>query len=321
MFKFIIENLQVSLMAFMGVVSAVYALLGLERRPVDVEEPEPGWTYRAGYWKRVVAVAASGVALVAGLAFVPRGYAGVVFDANNGVLETELQPGLNFVVPFKQIVTNVNTQIQIYRHIGVNPLTGEKVFQHTQDTQEIQVPIAVNYRVDPEYADYVYSELAGGAFTIIEPALLRALRTAIGSYSLEDIAPNQVAITTLIEDEIRPQLALHGITIEYVAIEDTIAKPGIIDAIETERIAERNKLTAIHNRDIAITNAEAAVATATGEAESISVIAKAEQDRQSRLNMTPSEYVWYTRWNGQVPSVIAGDSGGFIFDIPQLSVE
>lgn len=316
MTNFIITHLQVVTMAVALLITGVFALAGFRRvTTTDLTAPERGleadstsWAYKSGHWKKVTGLGSTLLVLAATWAFVPRGYEGVVFDATeNGVLEQELSQGLHAVVPFKQIVANVDTRIQAYTH------NDEKVFQHTFDTQEIRIPITVNYQISD--ASYVYGEIAGGPATLIQPLALRSLRTAIGQYELEAVAAHQAEINTVIELELQAQLADQGIAIQFVSILDTIPQRGIIAAIEEEKVAERKKLTAEHNRDIAFTNAEAAVFTAEGEGKAMERIALAEQARQTALGMSPSEYIWYNTWNGALPSVIA-DASQFILPLP-----
>jgi regulator of protease activity HflC (stomatin/prohibitin superfamily) len=280
------------------------ALTGFSRQG---EEEDKTLHYSRKRLRTAILVALAGFVVTSTVTFTPKGYDGVVLDLGAGILEQELATGVNLVVPIVQHVSNVNVQTQIYRHN--NP----DVWQHTADTQEIRVPVAINWRTGN--ASFVSENISGGPLTIIEPALLRALRTAIGSYSLEQIAPKQTEISERIFNEIAPQLALHGIIIEYVAIEDTIPKAGILTAIEEERIAERQKLTAEHQRDIAATRADEIRNAAAGEADAMITVANAERQRQEMLGMTAEEYVLFVKWNGAYPQVVAGDSG-LILNIP-----
>lgn len=305
--RFIVENLQVLTIALAGLAVLVSPIFGLKRVQIDDEESSVTFNKRKAL--RPLSVALVGLLAATVVSFTPRGYDGVVFSASEGVLEDELRDGLHFRLP-GSVVMNVNTQVQVYRH------NNESVFQHTLDTQEIRVPVAVNYRAGN--ASYVYEELAGGPATIIEPAVLRALRTVIGQYSLEQIAANQSVINSQIEDAIRPQLESHGLIIDFVAIEDTIGKTGIMEAIEQERIAERNKITAAHNREIAAIDADAVIETARGQAESIVRVADAERQRLNDLGMTPTEFIWYVRDNLVLPQVFTGSGTDFILPIPEL---
>jgi len=316
MISLLAQNAHIVAMGVAILAGVGIALTGLSRPMTqnpenEVDEPVRRFALRRS--RVLFGLAATGilVVLTALLPFTPRGYNGVVFDMNGGILEQELKPGINVVIPFRQYVTNVNVQTQVFRH------SDENVWQHTMDTQEIRVPIAINYSVSD--ASYVYSELANGPATVIQPAVLRALRTAIGRYSLEQIAPNQNQIAELIETEIGPQLLRNGVMIEFVAIEDTIPKAGILAAIEEERIANRQILTAEHRVEIAVFAAEEKRTAAKGEADALVTVALAERQRQELLGMSSDEYVLFTRWNGAYPQVLMGEGGGLILDIPAFA--
>ena len=249
------------------------------------------------------------IGAAATIAVVPRGYEGVVYDLNGGIVSESLSEGLHLVPPIKQHVTNINIQVGVYVH------NNEDVWQHTKDTQEIRIPIAVNWRVSD--AAYVYQYVQGDPeATIVEPALLRSLRSVIGQFELEKVSENQALINELIAELMTPQLEAHGLEVVFVAIEDTIAKADILKAIEDEKIAERNKLTAEHNRDIAFIDAEGVVYAATGEADARVLNAEARQQEQRLLGMSSVEYVWYTTWSGILPQVILGTDADFIVNLP-----
>lgn len=312
--NFIIANLHILSMVGAVAVGGLVALTGFQRQIVetaenDLEDPERVWTYRRSRIKAAGAVGGILVALTSFCVFTPKGYEGVIIDLANGVQEQELSGGqLNFVFPLKQFVTNVNTQVQVYR------FNDPKVFQHTKDTQEINVFVAVNYTVTNP--SYFIENVAGGVETILKPALLRSLRTKIGSYNVEQVAPNQTAISVALEREIASQSEGKGISVDFVAIEDIIPSRAFIAAIEEERIAARRELTAVHEKNIAITKADEARETAAGVADARIKIAEAERQQMLALGMSPAEFVWYTVWNGSLPTVVGSD--GLILELPEL---
>jgi hypothetical protein len=242
MINFVATNLQGLLQAAALLTVGVGALYGFTRTPLEDGGSTVG--YSLGKATRPILVGVAGLLVVSTVAFTPRGYAGVVFDMGAGVLAEERREGVSLTIPVWQHLSNVNVQIQVLR------LDDPEVFQHTADTQEIRVPTAINWRVQFDQADYVYRDLNNDPLRIVVGASNRALRVEVGSLEFEAISANQNSMATSMEVVLGGLLAPHGIDIILAAIEDTVAKPGIIAAIEAEKVAARNKITAAHERDI-----------------------------------------------------------------------
>lgn len=310
MIEFINTQMHLLQMAAAVLVTGAFALSGL-RRTVDAETEETAWAYRLGHLRKTIVLGAISVALMASLPYTPKGYDGVVISLASGIQDEEVGGGrVNFVWPLLEHVTNVNTKIQTFTH------NDENVYQHTADTQEIRIPISVNYQVTD--ASYVLEEVQGGPVPLVQNLTLRSLRDEIGDYSLENVAPNQAEINVAIEDTLNVDLKSQGIQAVFVSIIDTIPRPGILEAIEAEKIAERQKITAEHNLDIAKTNADAAAETADGEGRAVERLAAAREREQAALGLSPSEYIWFKTWNGQLPTVI-GEASEFILPIPETT--
>lgn len=309
MIDILMENLQAVLMVAAAIGGGIYALTGFTRETDD--EGLTRFAYTEGRWKKNMAVTACSVALMASIAIVPKGYAGVIYDLNGGIVQAELNEGLNFVVPFKQHVTNVKTQVQAWVH------NNENVFVHTADFHEIRVPFAINYRVQKDEAARMLQTVSGDpAETILQHAALQSLRTEIGRVKLDNLASEVTDIAIAIQETITPQAEAYGLEVVYVAVEDAIVNKDFIAAVNAERISEREIITAENRVEIAENDAAARVEAAKGEALAIAEIAAAREEEQTRLGLSPTEYVWFTRWDGILPSTFMGDAAEFIVDLP-----
>lgn len=317
MIDFIHENLQALLVGAALLMSGMYMLTGFERQ--KDENGETFRVYQSGRWKRNLIVAGVFILLSGTLAFVPKGYAGVIYDWDGGINQQELHEGLNFVFPIKQHVTNVNTQVTVYVH------NDETVFQHTKDFHEIRVPIAVNYRIISSEAAFVLQNIRGDIEkTIIEPAVLRSLRTEIGQVILDELAQKVAEVAENIQATIAPQALAHGIEIVYVSIEDTVVNKEFIKSVNDERISERAIITALNNVEVAINEAEEVFQRADGQARANERLADAEKyaitARAAALSFSTDEYLLWLRlqtWNGQLPDVLLGTGESeFIVNLP-----
>lgn len=308
MINFIATHLQATLMVGAALVAGIYALTGYTRFPED----DGG--YRILYArsaKRNLAVAAVLIGLTASLAPVPHGYVGVVYDLDGGIQEEELPEGLNFVIPFKQHVTNVDVRVKAW------VFNNEDVFVHTSDLHEIRVPFAVNYRIKPAEAAFVLKNVAGDpAETILSHAALTSIRTEVGLRKLDLLAQDVAAVAVAVADTISPQAERNGLEVQFVAIEDSVIDGQYIAAVKNERISERDIRTAQNNAKAAIEKANEQRNLALGEADAISIIAEARENEQARLGLTPTEYVWYTTWDGVLPTTLLGAGADFIVNLP-----
>ncbi len=294
-------NLELVLFALLLLATAGFALSGLSKGN------DENFTYDSSKLKKALAVAAVGVVVIASVAFVPAGYRGVVFSQFGGVDGNERGEGIALHLPFVQRVVKMDVRTQVY------VADSEERYVHTKDFHEVRVPVAVNYRVDPEMAAELYQNVtADYVKAIIEPAVLQALRTEIGKVRLLDLATSVADVAEGIRVTIAPQLAAHGIIATYVSIEDAIANKEFVQAVNAERIAERKILEAANLVQVAIHEAEAVEERARGEAAAVRIRADAQAEANSKIaaTVTPGliDFERWTRWNGQLPqTLLSGD--------------
>jgi regulator of protease activity HflC (stomatin/prohibitin superfamily) len=293
------------------VVVLATALTGLRRR-----KDEEGEIYYNYYWyafRRALALLVVGVVILSAVVFVPAGHRGVVFDQGGGVQAEELNEGLGLVVPFWQRASLVDVRTRVYVY---------ESFVQSQDLQEITLPIAVNYHVNPLEANVLYQTVGNKGIyekTIIDPAVFQASTQAVGQVVAADIAVSRAEIATQIAAIITPVLAPHGVVVEFVAIKDAVFDPDFIRAIKNKVIA-REKAIEEENL-IAAKEAEAqqVIAEAGGKAEAIRVVA-VQQARANDLiaasvDQRLIEWERTTRWNGVLPAtwLSSGDALDILF--------
>lgn len=302
MTKWIASNLELVLFVALVLVTGGYALSGY-RKAFDGQ----GWVFTATRAKRGAVALAVGSLVIASVSFVPAGHRGVVFSQFGGVDPNERPEGIAFHLPFAQRIVKLDVRTQVY--VADN---GER-FVHTKDFHEIRVPVAVNYRVDPTMAAELYQNVTTDYVkAIIEPAVLQALRTEIGKVRLLDLATSVSDVAEGIRATISPQLAAHGIIATYVNIEDAIADPAFVQAVNAERIAERKILEAENLVQVAIHEAQAVEERARGEAAAVRIRADAQAEANEKIaaTVTPDlvDFERWTRWNGQLPeTLLSGD--------------
>jgi regulator of protease activity HflC (stomatin/prohibitin superfamily) len=304
--NFIVTNLQALLMGAVVLGSSIVAVRGFYR--FDGDDGERSTGYETRHAKRAAIVFGVGMLLAATLAYVPAGFRGVVMSAGTGVQAEERDMGLAIVLPFWQRVHNVDVRTQVYEY---------ESFVQTKDLQEVTLPIAINYSVFPDGAAELFEEVGHDyVTTIIAPAALQASTEAAGKIIAESIAQSRAELAANIADIIRPQLARHGIGVEFVSVKDAVFDGEFLAAVKAKVIATQRAEESARLVVVAENEARQAVATADGEARAVEINAAAKQAEQSLLGMSATEYVWFKTWNGELPETWLGSDSEVIIQLP-----
>jgi len=267
-------------------------------------------------------------ALVAGLVaavvlpavvITPPGHRAAIYTLTKGVSDVERNEGLSLVFPYAQTARMVNVRTQVYK----NPT----VYAQSSDLQEITVHIAVNHHVDPDLAAEVYQTVGlDYEATVIEPAVLQLVKQEVGLVKAVDFAQNRQLLSQNIQTALTEQLAVYGVVVEFVNIEDAVFDPDFIKAVKDKVIAveeatkQENLIAAEEaKKQQVILQAEAEeqkkLIEARGAADAISSVAGA-------LGFTTDEYLeWMLigAWSGDLPTTLIGDAGDFSVLLQPLS--
>ena len=304
--NWIVTNLQALLMGAVTLGAVIIALRGLYR--FDAEDGERSTGYKPGYAKRATITFVAGILLASTIAYVPAGFRGVVMDAGSGVQHNERQEGVAIVLPFWQRVHNVNVRTQVHEY---------ESFVQTLDLQEVTLPIAINYSVDPNAAAELFQEVGHEyVATVIAPAAFQASTEAAGAIEATSIAQSRAELAASIATILTPQLESHGIIVEYVSVKDAVFDGEFLASVKAKVIASQRAQESERLVVVAKNEALQAIATAEGEALAVEINAEAKREEQSLLGMSPTEYVWFKTWNGKLPDTWLNDSGEIIVNLP-----
>ena len=192
----------------------------------------------------------------------------------------------------------------------------------SNDLQEVQTVIALNYHIDPNDANVIYQQLGEDyADRIIAPTIQESVKASVAKFNAEELITKRETVKGVIANTIRNTLSARNMIVETVFITDFKFSPAFATQIEAKVVAfqkfltEQNNLRAIQvvaNQTVvqAQAQARANVARAGGESQAIKIIT--EQLRQS-----PQYLQWQAinRWNGQMPYSLGG-SGVPFFQLP-----
>ncbi len=179
-----------------------------------------------------------------------------------------LQPGMNFIIPF---VDRVKKEIDLREQVVA--FRGAPVI--TEDNLVVLIDTVLFFQVtDPRAADYEIVNY----IQAIEQLTATMLRSVIGSMDLEDTLTSRDKINNLLRGVLDDASGKWGIRVTRVEIKAVDPPKTIVDAMEKQMRAEREKRAAILTAEGV---KQAKILTAEGEKQSN--ILTAEGEKQSAI--------------------------------------
>ncbi len=240
---------------------------------------------------------------------VQAGHRGVVLYL--GAVENRvLGEGMHFIIPFAEQVIQLEVRTLKYQ---------AEASAASNDLQEVQTVIALNYHIDPADVNAIYQQLgADYSDRIIAPTIQESVKASVAKFNAEELITKRETAKGVIAGAIRNTLSNRNIIVETVFITDFKFSQAFANQIEAKVVAfqkfltEQNNLRSIQviaNQTVvqAEAQARANVARANGESQAIKVIT-------AQLRSSPEYLQWQSinKWNGQMPYSL-GNGGGFPF--------
>src|SRR6476619_5014471 len=248
------------------------------------------------------------IVMIESVVIVEAGHRGVVLYL--GAVENRVLPeGVHFIIPFAEQVIQMEVRTQKFQ---------AEASAASNDLQEVQTVIALNYMIDPKEANKVYQLLGVNyADRVISPTIQEAVKASVAKFNAEELVTKRETAKGVIAQAIRNTLTSNNILTENVFITDFKFSEAFASQIEQKVVAfqkfltEQNNLRAVRviaNQNVvqAEAAARANIAKASGESEAIKIIT-------GQLRSSPEYLQWQAinRWNGQLP--YASGSGAVPF--------
>jgi len=252
------------------------------------------------------------VVMFESVVIVEAGHRGVVLYL--GAVENRVLPeGVHFVIPFAEQVIQMEVRTQKFQ---------AEASAASNDLQEVQTVIALNYMIDPTEANRVYQLLGVNyADRVISPTIQEAVKASVAKFNAEELVTKRETAKGVIAQAIRNTLTSNNIIVENVFITDFKFSESFAAQIEQKVVAfqkfltEQNNLRAVRviaNQNVvqAEAAARANIAKASGEAQAIELIT-------GQLRSSPEYLQWQAinKWNGQLPYASASGAVPF-FQLP-----
>ena len=248
---------------------------------------------------------------------VQAGHRGVVLYL--GTVENRvLGEGVHFVIPFAEQVIPLEVRTLKYQ---------AEATAASNDLQQVQTVIALNYHLNPADVNKVYQQLGPDyADRVIAPTIQESVKASVAKYNAEELITKRAIVKDVIANTIRNSLSAKDIVVETIFITDFKFSDAFSSQVEDKVVAFQKYLTELNNlRGIQVVanqtvvqaqaQAKANIAKASGESQAIKIIT-------SQLRQDPQYLQWQAinRWNGQLPfSLGGGQEGGTVpfFQLPQ----
>jgi prohibitin 2 len=252
------------------------------------------------------------VVLAESIVIVEAGHRGVVLYL--GAVENRvLGEGVHFIIPFAEQVVQLEVRTQKFQ---------AEATAASNDLQEVQTVIALNYRIDPQEANKIY-QILGVTYAdrVISPTIQESVKASVAKFNAEELITKRETAKSVIANAIRSTLASNNIQTQNVFITDFKFSDAFATQIEQKVVAfqkfltEQNNLRAIEvvaNQSVAQAEGQsrATAARAGGESQAIKIIT-------TQLRESPEYLQWQaiSKWNGQMPYAL-GSSGFPFFQLP-----
>ena len=248
---------------------------------------------------------------------VQAGHRGVVLYV--GAVENRvLGEGIHFIIPFAEQV--VPLEVRTLKYVA-------NATAASNDLQEVQSTIALNYHISPSQTNIIYQQLgADYADRIIAPTIQESVKASVAKFNAEELITKRATAKAVIAETIANTLSARNIVVETVFITDFKFSPAFASQVESKVVAFQQYLTQLNNlkavqvianQTVVQANATARsnVARANGESQAIKIIT-------SQLKQSPEYLQWLAinRWNGQMPYALGSGALPF-FQLPRATVQ
>lgn len=196
----------------------------------------------------------------------------------------------------------------------------------SKDLQTVHVKSEVNYQIDPNFVDTVYSRYGTAVVaTVLEPKIKETITGITPQYVPEEMMQKREEIRSRMERALQEKLDSAGahIFVKGFTITEFNFSRAFNDAIEAKQVAEqealkeKNVLDKVRNQNeqkVIAARADSTAKVIAAKADSVETAVKLEVLKKAHVK----EYItlkWIETWDGKLPGVIANDKMMPIVDL------
>ena len=238
---------------------------------------------------------------------VEAGHVGIVKTFGN--FTGTMQPGWNTKLPW-QSVEQADVRIQS-KHIVMDGRGGRGAAVSVE-TQPVYAVVTLNYSVDPAEVLELYRTVGSHYYdSIIAPRVAQVFKSETVEYRTIEVAPNREKIRGNVQQTLDAQLAQYGINVTDFLINDLDFAPAFVEAITEKQVQTQRAEAARAKVEQAKQEAQQAIATARGEAESIRIRGTALRQNPEVLQLEA-----INKLNPSVQTIYLPQGGNFLLNVP-----
>ena len=216
------------------------------------------------------------------------------------VVEKKTNEGINFKIPLVEKIEKMNVKVQ---------KTEVQTESSSKDLQEVNMSVAVNYRIDYEKAVDLYRTVGTGYVNVIlAPAIQESIKAVTSKYTAEELITNRSEVSEKCMEELSKKVSKYGLLVSDFNITDFGFSPEFDKAIEEKQIAEQKVLTAKQELEREKIEAEKKIVAAEAEK-------TANELKQKTLTDNIIKEKAIDKWDGHLPKVTGS---GTIIDLEDL---
>src|SRR3989475_5772357 len=169
---------------------------------------------------------------------VEAGHRGVVLYV--GAVENRvLGEGIHYIIPFAEQVIQMEVRTLKFQ---------ANASAASNDLQEVQTTIALNYHISPSQANIIYQQLgADYADRIIAPTIQESVKASVAKFNAEELITKRATAKAVIAQSIANTLGARDIVVETVFITDFKFSQAFASQVESKVVAFQKYLTEQNN--------------------------------------------------------------------------
>ncbi len=278
---------------------------------------------------------------VASITRIGAGYVGVevvLSGSQRGPSEIPIRTGWVFYSPLRSQIIEFPTFVQTVKwthDANEGNVANEAMSFNSKEGMEIYADVSLSYAIDPRrvtdfYVKYRVNDLDRFTHGILRDVVRNSLNEVASTYSTEQIYGEQKTeflnrVQALIQQRMEPV----GVGIQQFGFIGAPRVPSVIAAAITAKAQAIQDAERARN-ELAKTQAEAAKTIAEADGEAKAAVARAngeaEANRIRQSSLTPqllelrkieNQKSLIERWNGQLPTVQAGNSN-MLMELPRM---
>ena len=192
---------------------------------------------------------------------------------------------------------------------------------YSKDAQTVTGQLSVQFQLKPDEIMEINREF-GSIDTLekkLEAITIERAKSVFADKGAMMIVETRSSLSGDIEQRIAPVLPQYHVSLTMVALADIEFNTAFESAVEQKMIAEQEKLRAEYDKERAIIKAEeqlavaereaqAVIQRAHGDAEALTVMQNAWSSLAPEVKDAMLRQMFYEKWNGILPEVMAGDN-------------